>query len=135
MSEEFQRKNQNSILFSKNFYSSAEKSKTQAKTTEPDGSSRSTLILFLLFGTFIILIAFFGEYGILAFQELKQKEQNLTTAIQTLKNQEQSLLQEIDALKNNPEYIESLARKELGLVRKNEVIYFLLEMPPSSEKQ
>jgi len=135
MSEEFQRKKRNPILFSKNFYSSAKKSKTKTNNLETDGALRSTLILLLLFGTFIILIAFFGEYGILAFQELKQKEQNLTTAIQTLKNQEQTLLQEIDALKNNPEYIESLARKELGLVRKNEVIYFLLETTPSSEKQ
>ena len=134
MSEQFQRKKRDPILFSKNFYSPAEKAKPKEKNTETDGLLRSTLILFLLFGTFIILIAFFGEYGILAFRGLEQKEQNLTEEIQTLKKQEQNLLQEIDALKNNPEYIESLARKELGLVRKDEVIYFLPEKT-SSEKQ
>ena len=134
MSEQFQRKKRNPVLFSKNFYSSAEKPKAKEKNPEPEGWLRSTMILFLLFGTFIILIALLGEYGILEFQRLQQKEETLIEEIHTLKKQEQALLQEIDALKNNPEYIEALARKELGLVRKNEVIYFLPETTSPEKK-
>ena len=126
MPEPFQKKKRNPVLFSKNFYST-EKPKAKEKTPETEGWLRSTLILFLLFGTFIILIAFLGEYGILEFQKLQQNQERLTEEIQNLNKREKALLQEIDALKNNPEYIEALVRKELGLVRKNEVIYFLPE--------
>ncbi len=124
-SEHPSKKKKSLIHFSKNFHSPPYQSKVHRKTSETDGALRSTLILFLLFGTFIILIAFLGEYGILAYQHLKEKEQKLVEEIDSLKNKEQALLQEIDALQNNPDYIESLARKELGLVRKNEVVYFL----------
>ena len=37
-------------------------------------------------------------------------------------------LEEINALKTNPEYIELIARKNLGLVHASELIYYL---PPS----
>ncbi|MBF0279904.1 MAG: septum formation initiator family protein [SAR324 cluster bacterium] len=130
MAEQYKRKKPNPVLFNKNYYTIPEKTKSNEKSPETEGLLRSSLTLFLLFGTFIILIAFFGEYGILSFRELEQKRQNLTAEIQALKEREQNLLHEIDALKNNPEYIESLARKELGLVRKDEVIYFLPEESP-----
>ena len=35
--------------------------------------------------------------------------------------------EEIDALKTNPAYIELIARKQLGLVRTGEVIFYLPE--------
>ncbi|MBF0287300.1 MAG: septum formation initiator family protein [SAR324 cluster bacterium] len=124
-SEHPYKKKKSLVHFSENFQSSPFQSKEHRKTSEADGALRSTLILFLLFGSFIILIAFLGEYGIFAYQEVKEKEQKLVKEIAALKRKEQTLLQEIDALQNNPDYIEALARKELGLVHKNEVVYFL----------
>ena len=38
--------------------------------------------------------------------------------------------EEVTALKTSPEYIELIARKELGLVHSSELIYYL---PPSEE--
>lgn len=140
MAEQYRKKNKNPVLFSRQFYTPvSDTPKSSDKSAESDSWLSSTLILFLLFGIFIILIAFLGEYGILAFQDLKQKEQKLIEEIQSLKKREQALLEEIDALQNNPEYIETLARKELGLIRPDEVIYFLPEKPsfekPASEKE
>ena len=44
---------------------------------------------------------------------------------------EKTLMQEeVTALKTSPEYIELIARKELGLVHSSELIYYL---PPSEE--
>ena len=126
MATQYRKKNQNPILFSHKFYtktSSANPSPNKPETS--DGGLASSLVVFVLFGVFIILIAFLGEYGIFAFQDLKQKKQTLIEEIEMLKKKEQMLLQEIDALKNNPEYIEALARRELGLVRADEVIFFL----------
>ena len=122
----YQKRNQNPILFPRQFKTpAAQTKKSQEKSSDAEKWLGLTLILFLLSGTFIILISLLGEYGVLAFQDLKQNEQQLNERIQILTQKEQKLLQEIDALKNNPDYIEALARKELGLIRKDEVIYFL----------
>jgi len=47
------------------------------RNTEFNKSLRSTLIIFLLSGAFIILIAFLGEYGILTQQSIKKEEVEL----------------------------------------------------------
>lgn len=136
MPAQYRKKNQNPVLFSQHFQAPAPKTKPPHRPESNDGGLASFLVVFLLFGVFIILIAFLGDYGIFAFQDLQQKKQKLVAEIQTLKNKEQALLEEIHALKNNPEYIEVLARKELGLVRPDEVIFFLPKSPPASaEKQ
>lgn len=137
-------KKRSPVLFSKKFQStrhstSQNNGSTQStspinkKNTESDSSLRSTLVIFLLSGTFIILIAFLGEYGILTHQLIKQKEVGLTEEIERLHQKEQNLLQEIDALQNNKNYLEALARKELGLVKKNEIIYFFKTKNKESE--
>lgn len=136
MPAQYRKKNQNPVLFSQQLQAPAAKTKSPNRPESPDGGLVSFLVVFLLFGVFIILIAFLGDYGIFAFQDLQQKKEKLVAEIQTLKNKEQALLEEIHALKNNPEYIEVLARKELGLVRPDEVIFFLPKSPPASaEKQ
>lgn len=126
----YQKRNKNPILFSHQFKDPAALTNNiQEKSSDTDKWLGLTLVLFLLSGSFIILIALLGEYGVLAFQDLKQNEQHLIERIETLYQKEQKLLREIDALQNNFDYIEALARKELGLIRKDEVIYFLPENP------
>ena len=126
----YQKRNKNPILFSRQFKDPAALTNNiKEKSSDSDKWLGLTLVLFLLSGSFIILIALLGEYGVLAFQDLKQNEQHLIERIETLYQKEQKLLREIDALQNNFDYIEALARKELGLIRKDEVIYFLPENP------
>ena len=126
----YQKRNKNPILFSRQFKDPAALTNNfKDKSSDSDKWLGLTLVLFLLSGSFIILIALLGEYGVLAFQDLKQNEQHLIERIETLYQKEQKLLREIDALQNNFDYIEALARKELGLIRKDEVIYFLPDIP------
>ena len=126
----YQKRNKNPILFSRQFKDPAALTNNiKEKSSDSDKWLGLTLVLFLLSGSFIILIALLGEYGVLAFQDLKQNEQHLIERIETLYQKEQKLLREIDALQNNFDYIEALARKELGLIRKDEVIYFLPDNP------
>ena len=126
----YQKRNKNPILFSRQFKDPAALTNNiKDKSSDSDKWLGLTLVLFLLSGSFIILIALLGEYGVLAFQDLKLNEQHLIERIETLYQKEQKLLREIDALQNNFDYIEALARKELGLIRKDEVIYFLPDNP------
>lgn len=129
-----QKRKQSKILFSKKFHAEPTAPlPSETKKKDAEGWLRSTLTFFLLFGTFFIAIAFLGKYGILAYHQMEVREQTLIEQIEALKQEEQTLLQEVDALHNNLEYIEALARKELGLVRKNEVIYYLKEAPEESQ--
>lgn len=124
----------NRVLLPSSFYETPSTPlKSETKKQETEVSLRSTLVVFLLFGAFFVIIAFLGKYGILAFNEMETHQQQLIQDIEVLHNQEQKLLQEVDALQNNPAYIEALARKELGLVHKDEVIYFLRS--PEVEKE
>ena len=52
----------------------------------------------------------------------KEKEESVVL-IEELKGKNKELTAEIRRLKGDPRYLESVARRELGLVRENEVIY------------
>jgi cell division protein FtsB len=52
----------------------------------------------------------------------KEKEES-GVLVEELKEKNRELIAEIRRLKGDPQYLQSVARKELGLVRENEVIY------------
>jgi cell division protein FtsB len=52
----------------------------------------------------------------------KEKEES-GILVEELKEKNRELIAEIRRLKGDPQYLQSVARKELGLVRENEVIY------------
>jgi cell division protein FtsB len=52
----------------------------------------------------------------------KEKEES-GVLIEELKEKNRELIAEIRRLQGDPHYLESVARKELGLVRENEVVY------------
>jgi cell division protein FtsB len=73
----------------------------------------------LLFLSFTI----FGERGLLRIFHLNQEKEDLQKRSALIRAENEQLKREIEALKTDRRYLESLARKDFGLVRKNEVIY------------
>jgi len=73
----------------------------------------------LLFLSFTI----FGERGLLRIYHLNHEKDDILARATQLKAENDQLKREIEALKTDRRYIESLARKDFGLVRKNEIIY------------
>ena len=73
----------------------------------------------LLFLSFTI----FGERGLLRIFHLNQEKEDLQKRAALIRAENEQLKREIEALKTDRRYLESLARKDFGLVRKNEVIY------------
>ena len=76
----------------------------------------------------MIVISVIGSYGINATNQLEAYEQKLTHQIESMRIEKALKHEEINALKRNPEYIELVARKNLGLVHASEFIFYL---PPS----
>lgn len=77
----------------------------------------AAVILFILFFTV------FGERGLLRIYELNREMNELVLRSESLKQENENLKREIEALKSDKRYLESIARRDFGLVRPNEVVY------------
>ena len=72
---------------------------------------------------FILFFTVFGDKGLLRIHELRQDKSKIEASLSASRNDNEKLKREIVALKTDRRYMESIARKDFGLVRSNEVIY------------
>ena len=70
----------------------------------------------------LMLLIVFGDNGLVELSRLRAREQALSGQNETLARENVSLYRTIGRLKNDPVYIESVARNELGMVGKNDVV-------------
>ena len=73
--------------------------------------------------TFILYFTVFGERGLLRIYHLNREKKDIQQRVDLIRTDNQRLVREIDALKNDRRYLESIARRDFGLVRQNETIY------------
>ena len=88
----------------------------------------SIAVLFLL-GLFFFIIV--SEQGFADLRFLKKERDRLIEGNNRLTRENLSISVEIDRLKNDPEYIENIARQELGMIGEDEIIL----KPQSRAKQ
>jgi len=118
-------KNQDRVIFPHSFRMTGKKKRDPISAKEEaEWRALFAMIVLLLFGGSILLISLVGDYGLLSTSTLQQKEKHLETEILKLRDKEQIVLKEIKALQSNSDYIELLARKDLGLVYPQEKIYY-----------
>ena len=70
----------------------------------------------------ILLIIIFGDRGLVDVGQLKGERDRLLRDNHALKEKNLSLRREIERLKTDPAYIEHVARQELGMIGRDEVI-------------
>jgi cell division protein FtsB len=70
----------------------------------------------------LLLFIVFSENGLLDLNRLKAERDQLLQKNETLTQENLSLYREIERLKEDPEYVENVARKELGVIGKDEVV-------------
>ena len=91
------------------------------------------LLLFAILGLFsLLLFIMFSDNGLSDLFTLRSERDRLIQENMRLKRENLTLYRTIDRLKNDPAYIESIARRELGMIRKGEVI---LKTKPSAQEQ
>jgi cell division protein FtsB len=81
------------------------------------------LIISSLFLGLVIAWLGFGEKGFFNLAKMEKERQAYFERIQQLKNENQELRNEIERLRIDDQYIETIARKELGLIKENETLY------------
>ncbi|HDG97291.1 MAG: hypothetical protein DRG71_00540 [Deltaproteobacteria bacterium] len=76
-----------------------------------------------------------SKRGILRVYEMDLERQKYMDRIRALKKENKELLDEIRRLKRDPNYVEKVARQELGLIKDNEVIYRFSDLPVEAKEQ
>jgi len=84
---------------------------------------RRILIPILLIGSVMIFFTVFGDKGLLQVYRLKRELKEIERVNRELQQENERLRAEINNLRTNKKYIEELARRELGLVKKGEIVY------------
>lgn len=79
-------------------------------------------IAILFLGLIVTWLAF-GESGFIRLFQMEKERQAYEEKIHRLESANQKLLEQINRLRHDKEYIESIARRELGLVKDNEIMY------------
>ncbi|RNC69572.1 MAG: septum formation initiator family protein [Desulfuromonadales bacterium] len=80
---------------------------------------------------FILYFTIFGERGLLRIYHLSNEKEQIREKVGEIRSENDKLKREIEALKTDRRYLESIARKDFGLVRPNEIVYQF----PTAEKQ
>lgn len=81
-----------------------------------------SFITLLLLGLVIAWLGF-GKGGFMRLYRMEKERQAYIDKIRHLEKANQELLEQIDRLREDQEYIESVARRELGLVKEDEIVY------------
>jgi cell division protein FtsB len=96
---------------------------------------RFSLLAFLFFGLMVAWLGF-GERGFIHLYRMEKERQAHLDKIQDLEQENRKLLEEIQRLRDDVAYMESLGRRELGLVKEDEVLYrFVKERHPAPPAQ
>ena len=81
-----------------------------------------TVVVLLLIGSI-----FFGQNGITKIGKMRDEERKIAAELNRFKGENEKLKQEIDRLKHDPAYIESIARRDFGMVKKDELVFKILK--------
>lgn len=83
----------------------------------------------------LLLVIVFGEKGLVDVTIMRAELQRIEKQNENLARENVSLYREIDRLKNDPDFVENIARKELGMVGKGEVIFKIKDQPPEAAQK
>ncbi len=81
------------------------------------------ILIFSLIAIILLAWLTFGQHGLLDLYKMQKEKERYLVIIGDLKEKNRLLADEIRRIREDPKYIESVARKELGLIKDNEIIY------------
>ena len=96
---------------------------TKVKFTRWPLKERYKKILLLVIAAVVIYFYFCGNTGIIHLVQSKYRQNKLEKAIVLMEEENRRAIAEIQSLKTDLKTVERLAREELGLIKKGEVVY------------
>lgn len=87
--------------------------------------------VFYISVSLVAIFAVFGNKGLVAVYKLRSELRGITSYNKILEKENKSLEKEIELLKTDRRYIEHVAKQELGMIGRNEVVYKIEEKTPA----
>jgi cell division protein FtsB len=101
-------------------------------TPAPATFRRRTIHLLLVFVTVVLVVdSLVGEKGLMESMRARKQYRALAASLDAVRRENDRMREEVRRLKEDPSAIESLARKELGLIRPGEVLFIIKDEKPA----
>jgi cell division protein FtsB len=65
----------------------------------------------------------FGEKGVVKIIQMRRERDRIVADVTRIEEENKMLQDEIRRLREDPQYLESVARKDLGLIKENEILF------------
>jgi cell division protein FtsB len=88
---------------------------------------RSLLVIFTGIILVVIYFALFGEKGVVQILRLRHEHDTIMADVVRIEKQNEELSKEVRRLREDPRYLETVARRELGLIKENELLFIFEE--------
>lgn len=103
----------------------------QKNGQKPQPGPNIWFVIATVAGCGLLLTAIFGGHGLMRWLQYDQDKKTLTVELEKVQEQNARTRREIDSLMHNEKYIETIARRDLGMVKADEIIYQF----PNGEKK
>lgn len=77
----------------------------------------------------LLVVIILGDNGLVELNRLRHTHQDLLETNARLTQENVQLYRAIDRLQNDPVFVETIARRELGMIRPDEVIFKFKRIP------
>lgn len=95
----------------------------QKHSSSPQAPCRRPPLVPIVLALVLLGFALFGDRGILRALQFSRQKATLETQVQQLEEENAILRREIEGLRTDRLTIEGIARRELGMVREDELVY------------
>jgi cell division protein FtsB len=93
-------------------------------------------LILLLVGLILLVWYFslFGEKGLIKIIQLRRERDRIVADVSRMEEENKKLQEEIKRLREDSRYLESVARRDLGLIKENEIL-FIFEDEAAARKE
>jgi cell division protein FtsB len=93
--------------------------------------------LILLIGIILVVWFFtlFGEKGVVKIIQLRRERDRILADVNRIQEDNKRLQEEIRRLREDSRYLESVARRDLGLIKENEILFIFEDEGKTQEKK
>jgi cell division protein FtsB len=88
----------------------------------------------ILLGCIVIVDALVGDRGLVAMMKSRQEYRSLEAALAHDRSENARMREEARRLREDPEAIEEVARRELGLIKPGEKLFIIRDVPEPDQK-
>jgi len=99
------------------------------------GSRRVIYVLVLFVASVIVVDGLVGDRGLIAMLRAHREYDELASAISRQRAENAQLREEARRLREDPTAIETIARRELGLIRRGEKVFIIKDVPPAAPRK